>query len=360
MPRARRKHVVFLSYSWDSEDHKQWVSRLATRLERHADIAVILDQYDTWAGVDLAKFMEDALRADRIIMVLTEQYARKAVERSGGVGYENSIITGQMFADVSSDRFIPVLRGAEAASFPAYLKTRLYVDMRDDTRFEAGVSELVRSVRRKTARTPQQHTGMPAALALEDFDDWLELSDLRRHPLYIRMSSGKYTAARKFLFENGHFFIAHEREPSNWPLLWSLEHRRLETGVTGVEVGIDSLGPHAFRVSPLPLRLEVSVSPLTALPIIDALTFRESAGDRWRLTRLITDSEVNEKLSGALKAILLGSSTARHLKLMSFVLTTRSTDVVEGTINAHIDAALYLEGGRALTQAVTVVLSKTA
>jgi hypothetical protein len=54
------------------------VRRLAERLEKVADVKIILDQLDTWAGLDITRFMEHGLSTDRILVVLTPTYARKA------------------------------------------------------------------------------------------------------------------------------------------------------------------------------------------------------------------------------------------------------------------------------------------
>jgi len=42
-------HTVFISYSWDSEAHKEWVLNLANNLIKNG-IGVLLDQYDPSAG----------------------------------------------------------------------------------------------------------------------------------------------------------------------------------------------------------------------------------------------------------------------------------------------------------------------
>jgi len=52
---------VFISYSHDSKDHKAWVTNLGTRL-REKGVDVILDQWDTEPGDNLAKFMESGVR----------------------------------------------------------------------------------------------------------------------------------------------------------------------------------------------------------------------------------------------------------------------------------------------------------
>lgn len=54
------KPKLFISYSHDSEDHKAWVSKLATRLEQNG-VHVIFDQWDITLGSDLTLFMEQGL-----------------------------------------------------------------------------------------------------------------------------------------------------------------------------------------------------------------------------------------------------------------------------------------------------------
>ena len=40
------KISIFISYSWDSEEHKEWTLHLANRLEEFREVHVTLDQYD--------------------------------------------------------------------------------------------------------------------------------------------------------------------------------------------------------------------------------------------------------------------------------------------------------------------------
>ena len=82
---------AFLSYSHDSEPHKQWVLRLAADL-RAKGVDVTLDQWDLSYGQDIAAFMVTGISgADRVILVCTEPYVRKAEAGTGGVGYERLI-----------------------------------------------------------------------------------------------------------------------------------------------------------------------------------------------------------------------------------------------------------------------------
>jgi len=113
-----------ISYSHDSNNHKDWVRDLAERLAA-SGIDVDLDQWDIGAGGDLTKYMETGIRErDFVLIVCTPEYARKADLREGGVGYETAIVTGTIFDKVSSpEKFIPLLRtGNKKDSIPSYLK----------------------------------------------------------------------------------------------------------------------------------------------------------------------------------------------------------------------------------------------
>ena len=87
---------VFISYSHDSAAHKRWVLDLGTKL-RHNGVDAILDQWDLGLGGDLALFIEHGIRdSDRVLVICTDQYIRKANAGEGGVGYERLIVTAQL------------------------------------------------------------------------------------------------------------------------------------------------------------------------------------------------------------------------------------------------------------------------
>jgi hypothetical protein len=121
--------VVFISYSHDSDEHSDWVLKLAERL-RQSGVDVVLDQWDVGPGDDLPKFMERGVsEADRVLMICTEAYVRKADEGKGGVGYEAMIVTGELVRDLGTNKFIPIVRqGGGAVVVPKSVSTRLYVN----------------------------------------------------------------------------------------------------------------------------------------------------------------------------------------------------------------------------------------
>ncbi len=123
--------TVFISYSWDDENHKQWVHDFALRLRR-GGLQVILDQWNLQPGDQLPLFMEWAVReSDFVLCVCSPPYKQKSDSRSGGVGAEGYIMTAEFFRNPSQGKFIPILRaGNWEQSAPTWLSGLVYVDFR--------------------------------------------------------------------------------------------------------------------------------------------------------------------------------------------------------------------------------------
>lgn len=140
--------VVFISYSHDSDPHKEWVRELAASLRDHYGIDVILDQWEIGPGDDVPKFMEHSVkRARRVIMVCTEPYVRKADDGKGGAGYEAMIVTGELVADLGTRKFIPIMRQTGGKpTLPVCVSTRFYVDFSTDELLEDKLEELARNI----------------------------------------------------------------------------------------------------------------------------------------------------------------------------------------------------------------------
>lgn len=137
---------AFLSYSHDTLEHKKWVLELATRL-RNNGIESIIDQWSLGPGDDLPHFMEQNLAAaDRVLMICTENYVKKANSGAGGVGYEKMIVTADLLQRIDSNKVIPVIRQAGAREVPTFLRSKLYVDFSRDDQMEAAFDDLVRNI----------------------------------------------------------------------------------------------------------------------------------------------------------------------------------------------------------------------
>ncbi len=143
----KRTPSAFISYSWDSEEHRQWVVALATRL-RENGVDVILDRWHLALGAEKTLFMEMAVRkSDHVLLICTPQYKEKAESRLGGVGWETSIVTAELADDLTQTKFIPVLRqGSFQATLPVWVKNRVGVDLSADPYSEKEFQLLLRDL----------------------------------------------------------------------------------------------------------------------------------------------------------------------------------------------------------------------
>ena len=138
--------LVFISYSHDSEPHKEWVKKLASDL-RALGIDAVLDQWDLRAGQDMAKFMQDGVsKSDRVIMICSSPYVKKAEAGIGGVGFERLIVTAEVVQSIDTIKFVPVLRSNGEGKTPIFLGPRMYIDLRKDAAYSAGLEELRREL----------------------------------------------------------------------------------------------------------------------------------------------------------------------------------------------------------------------
>ncbi len=121
--------LVFISYSHDSLPHKTWVAHLASRLLDNG-IDVSLDEWDVELGDDLPSYMEQSIaKADRVLVICTDEYIRKAEGGQGGVAYERMIVTAELVANVGTSKFIPVVRNVRGdQKTPKFLASRKHVD----------------------------------------------------------------------------------------------------------------------------------------------------------------------------------------------------------------------------------------
>ena len=135
---------VFISYSHDSPTHKQWVSELGAKLRQNG-IDVILDQWDLHLGDDMTRFMEVGVKSsDRVLVICTDNYVRKASAGEGGVGYERLIVTAQLVQDLGTNKFIPIIRQAsEKENMPVFLGPRFGIDFRDESQFDEKIKDLL-------------------------------------------------------------------------------------------------------------------------------------------------------------------------------------------------------------------------
>ncbi len=152
---AEEHPIAFISYSWDSIEHQEWVLKLADDLMGIYGIDVILDQNELSPGKDLTYFMESSIEsAAKVLLILTPKYKIKAEGRTGGVGFEYAMILQSLFeVQAKNNKFIPVLReGTLATSSPSYVKTKVYHDMTDDAKYLVQLNELAQFIYNRPKR----------------------------------------------------------------------------------------------------------------------------------------------------------------------------------------------------------------
>ena len=124
------KQKIFISYSWDNEEHKKWVKNIAKKLK--VDFDVIIDQYDFIPGMKVFQTMKKSIiQADIVLVIFTKKYKNKAENNKGGVGYEFSVITEELNKFLIEDKYIPILReGDRVNSIPSYMRDFFDYDAR--------------------------------------------------------------------------------------------------------------------------------------------------------------------------------------------------------------------------------------
>lgn len=136
--------IVFISYSWDDEPHKEWVSRLSKDLREKYRVYTLLDQYNR-GGEDIITFMRKGLdKADRVLIIGTPKYIEKIEKtKNGGVKFEDQVITISLYNEMETSKFIPILReGSFFESFNQIVATRVGYDMSDDGKYEEELYKL--------------------------------------------------------------------------------------------------------------------------------------------------------------------------------------------------------------------------
>ncbi|MBW4540416.1 MAG: toll/interleukin-1 receptor domain-containing protein [Myxacorys chilensis ATA2-1-KO14] len=124
---------VFISYSYDSQEHKDRVWRLADRL-REDGINCTIDQHEESPAVGWHRWMLNQVEAaDFVLVVCTEHYERRfrGDEELGsgkGVTWEGAIIIQELYnAQGQNSKFIPIIFTLEDADFiPSPLRSATF------------------------------------------------------------------------------------------------------------------------------------------------------------------------------------------------------------------------------------------
>ena len=139
---------IFISYSWDSPEHKAWVKKFSDDLQARLgdSFEVLLDQNQR-RGTSLSRFMKKGLKdAVKVLIIGTPKYKEKS-EASYCVAYETSVITTEMRSNIDTTKFYPILRaGTFETSFPIDIQDRMGDDLSDDNNYEEQLKTIVDAI----------------------------------------------------------------------------------------------------------------------------------------------------------------------------------------------------------------------
>lgn len=206
---------VFISYSHDSSDHKLWISELAEKLRR-SGVDAILDQWELTLDEDSTQFIESGVRdSDRVLVICTDSYVRKANSGEDGVGYEPTILTKEIVENIGINKFIPIIRQTLwEEKTPTFLQKQVSIDFTDDEQFDAKFEELLHDERLLVL--PLQRPDVPyiESLRIKNYRALrdIELKELKPLTVFLGANgSGKSTIFDVFAFLSESFTVGLDR-----------------------------------------------------------------------------------------------------------------------------------------------------
>ena len=158
---------VFISYSWTSPEHEEFVVDLATRLRGHG-IDAVLDKWDLKPGQDKYVFMESMVvdpSVQKVLVICDSKYQEKANARAGGVGTESQIISQELYGKVTQTKFVPVVCEYDSDGqpcLPVFMKGLIYIDLSSDERYGTGLEELLRLIYAQPFHQKPKLGGIPS------------------------------------------------------------------------------------------------------------------------------------------------------------------------------------------------------
>lgn len=157
--------VVFISYAWDSEEHKQWVRKFSDDLRANG-LYTLLDDYNP-GGVSLIDFMRNGIKlAHKVLVIGSPRYKEKVdAGNPNGVNFEDQILTIELYNGIK-EKHIPILRkGTFQTSFSELMSVLTGYDFSDDSTYNQQFLRLVEDLKGNplnaapaVERTPRKNT----------------------------------------------------------------------------------------------------------------------------------------------------------------------------------------------------------
>lgn len=178
------KQKVFISYSWTTPEHEEWVINLAEKLMSDG-IEVVIDKWDLKEGNDKYDFMESMVKSpeiNKVLIILDKKYSEKADSRSGGVGTETQIISPKVYKNTSQEKFLPIVseRDEDGNAFiPTYMEGRIYIDLSSNENYEENYEKLLRNIYSRPSYSKPK-VGTPPSYLFEETPMNFKTSQLLR------------------------------------------------------------------------------------------------------------------------------------------------------------------------------------
>lgn len=188
---------LFISYSWSTPEHEQWVVDLATELV-NSGVDVVLDKWTLREGHDSIAFMEQMVTdpsITKVILICDQVYVAKADGRAAGVGTETQIISPEVYAKQSQDKFVAVIAekdGSGKPFLPTYYKSRIYVDLSESDRYAENFEKLLRWVFNKPLYVKPE-IGKPPSFIVDSDSPLLGTSALAKRVIEGAKTDKAYT-----------------------------------------------------------------------------------------------------------------------------------------------------------------------
>ena len=148
---------TFVSYSWDGEEHRDWIYQLVTKLREIYGIDAVFDGILQKNNLN-RMMVEQTDQADKIIIVITDKYAKKAEEFNGGVGTETQLFLNYIIP--KPEKLVVIKKGN--VDIPLAFQGFEYIDFTNGIT-ESNMEKLVLKLKRETeykvvpvTKTPQK------------------------------------------------------------------------------------------------------------------------------------------------------------------------------------------------------------
>jgi len=162
---------AFLTYAYSTEEHSDWVIRLATDLREKGAIDCKLDVWNLKPGERIMEYMKQISIVDKVLVVCDHMLIKKLEsEKSSGIQIEFLFINNLIERKPKKGDIIPILKeGSKEDTIPKELQGRIYVDFRNAQEYEDKLEELIKAVWDQSNR-PQPPLGEIPSYIKKDKD----------------------------------------------------------------------------------------------------------------------------------------------------------------------------------------------